>query len=319
MKKCLPFFLFIVIAGYSQKFSTVDNVSRSAYKDVTSLMSLAQKIDYDFKTDEEKVRAIFIWLTYNMKYTYNPTNLLKSPEFLVHYDKNHLHQILKYKKEKKLLKAFNNREAVCEGFALIFKRVCDLMHIKNELVYGFTKSSGYTIGAIPKAKNHVWNAVKINDKWIMIDATYGTGFIYNNIWKREFQERFFNADREMLCKTHFPSKTKWQRFLNQKELKDFCQDPIIKNAYHKHNIDVIEPKIGVIQSGKKGPIKLKIKGIKNTKSLYYAFSGDKYARYPDAYERSNFSEFHLLKPKEDSRLLIFLDNELVMEYLVKVD
>ncbi|WP_299676312.1 transglutaminase domain-containing protein [uncultured Tenacibaculum sp.] len=319
MKKYILLLLLFPSLIFAQDFTIVDNVTRSAYKNVKSVMSLAERIDYDFKTDEEKVRAIFIWLTYNMTYKYNPSTLLESPEFLVYYTEDHLNEIIKYKKERKMLKSFEERLAICEGFALIFKRACDLMGIKNELVYGFTKPSGYKVGAIPKAKNHVWNAVNVNGKWMMIDATYGTGQVFNNVWMRDFNEDFFNAKREMLRRTHFPSDYKWRRFLNQKNLADFCYDPIIKNAFFKHDIAVVEPKGGIIKLDKNGPIKLKIKGIKNTNSLLYAFGGDRFAKSPATYERTNFSEFHLQKPKEDSRLLIFLDNELVMEYLVKVD
>lgn len=316
MKRFTVFFLFISVFSFSQDFSVVDNVSRSAYKKVKSIEDLASRIDYDFKTDLEKVRAIFIWLTYNISYREKQSKLLKSPEFLVYYNEDHLQRILKEKDEKVMTKVFNERSGVCYGFSLLFNRVCDLLNIENELVFGYVKKE---IGIIPKTKNHVWNAVKIKNKWLMIDPTHSAGYAFNGMWKREFNPMYFDVKPEVLNKTHFPSKIKWRRFLKQKELDDFCSDPVVKGAFFKQNIDILESKKGIIELKEKNYIDFKIKGIKDVKSILYSYADEGIIKIPEVSKRKNYNRYFFKRPKRSTTLQIYINNELALEYAVKVD
>ena len=63
MKKYTLLLLLFPFIISAQDFTMVDNVVKSAYKNVTSIENLAKRIDYDFKTDVEKTRAVFTWLT----------------------------------------------------------------------------------------------------------------------------------------------------------------------------------------------------------------------------------------------------------------
>ncbi len=319
MKKYTLIVLLFPFLIFAQDFTMVDNVTRSAYKRVTTITDLAEHIDYDFKTDIEKVRAVYIWLTHNIMYREKYSRMLTAPEFLVYYSEEDVEKALMAKTEKKILNTFNNRQGVCEGYALLFKRICDLMHIENELVYGYTKTSGDYIGFIPKTKNHVWNAVKIKDRWMMIDATYGAGYVSQKIWYRKFNNTFFDVQPEVLNKTHFPSEIKWRYFLKLKSLDDFCKDPVVTNAYFKHKIDVIEPKNGVIEAKNKSFIKFKIKGVKQMQSLLYVLGSEKVIRIPKVTNKIGYSNYYLKKPKNNTTLQIYIDNELTLEYTVKVE
>ena len=72
----LYFFLLLTVSSLSaQDFSSVDNTVHSYPKLITA-EKLATKIASDFTTDENKIRAVFIWLaknvTYNLEESYNP-------------------------------------------------------------------------------------------------------------------------------------------------------------------------------------------------------------------------------------------------------
>jgi hypothetical protein len=77
MKQLLIFFLFFSFSLHAQQFSNVDSKVRK-YPKYNSPEKLAAKINIDFNDETEKVRAIYIWLTSNIRYNlseyYNPTN-----------------------------------------------------------------------------------------------------------------------------------------------------------------------------------------------------------------------------------------------------
>ncbi|WP_299624714.1 transglutaminase domain-containing protein [uncultured Tenacibaculum sp.] len=319
MKKYTLLLLLFPFIISAQDFTMVDNVVRSAYKNVTSIENLAKRIDYDFKTDVEKTRAVFTWLTHNVRYQEHYSKLLKEPEFLVYFSEDHLKRIIKTKQEKKIKEAFEDRTAVCEGFSLLFKRICDLMNLENELIYGYTKPSGDYVGILATTKNHVWNAVKVNNKWIIIDPTYGAGQSYNGVWIREFNPTFFNTSMSILNRTHFPSETKWLNFQKQQKLEKFCSEPVVRNAFFKHKVDIVEPKKGVIDVKDNNLIKFKIRGVKNIKSLLYVFTNDGTVRTPKVRNKEGYNDYYFQKPKEDTTLHIYINNELALEYAVKVE
>ncbi|SNR16710.1 transglutaminase domain-containing protein [Tenacibaculum jejuense] len=319
MKKYLLLLLLFPSLISAQDFTMVDNVTRSAYKNEKSVISLAERIDYDFKTDVEKVRAVYTWITYNITYRKEYSRFLKEPEFLVYFSEEHLKYIQKQKEEKKIANTFNKRAGVCEGFSLLFKKLCDLLKIENELVLGYTKPSVDYVGILATRKNHVWNAVKVQDKWIMIDATFGAGVISNGLWLRKFNPNYFDVSLNLLNRTHFPSAIKWRNFQKQKTLKDFCNDPMMRDAFFKHRIKIEEPKKGVITLKKKGDIKFKIKGVKNKQSISYAFTNEGIFRKPKVKVKKGYSDYYLQRPRQDTALHIYIDNELALEYKVKLD
>lgn len=82
--------------------------------------------------------------------------------------------------------------------------VSDLLNIESEIVNGNVRISPQEIGKYKKNTNHAWNVIKIDNKWITIDATWAAGFVINGKWERKFSEYFFNIPLSKINKTHFP-------------------------------------------------------------------------------------------------------------------
>jgi hypothetical protein len=61
--------------------------------------------------------------------------------------------------------ALIEHEAVCTGYGLLFKRVCDYFGIPCKIVVGDVPQSG-------RDSRHMWNIVKMWDKWYQIDLTW---------------------------------------------------------------------------------------------------------------------------------------------------
>lgn len=97
--------------------------------------------------------------------------------------------------------ALVNKEVVCEGYAKALKYLLNALDIECILVCGNAKSSsGHT-------ESHMWNYVKLNNKWYGVDVTWddpiiigGSGKNNNNVR----QEYFLRGNRTFV-RTHFPS------------------------------------------------------------------------------------------------------------------
>lgn len=316
-KQLLSLVLLINFIVNSQDLNKVDKIIRS-YKDPVSIKSLSERIDYDFKKPMEKVRAVYTWIATNIRYHEYSSNLIEGERSIVYFNDEDLKRRKRIEQRKKAKKTFNKREAVCEGYSYLFKKICDNLKIENELVFGYTKYSANTIGYLATTKNHVWNVVKINGEWIMLDVTFSAGESYSGVWKRKFNPSFFNLKKEILRTSHFPEKKKWKEFLNQQELKEFCEAPLIKKTFFKHDIDIIEPLNGTIIADKKKKILFKVDGLEKDKTIKYMFWSDNKVRVARVKNRDLIKEFYLQNPKENTILSIYIENELALEYKIKL-
>ena len=131
---------------------------------------LSKFITRDFKTDEAKIRAIYTWLIQNV--AYNPAEYK-----LFNYSfKNYRERNVKEEKTRRQIinHTLQTGSAVCEGYAMVFEKLCQLQGIDNYLVRGDTKTNFNDIGRT-FANNHMWNVAIIEGKPYLFDPTWGAG------------------------------------------------------------------------------------------------------------------------------------------------
>ena len=125
MKQLLVCFLLLSISVQSQDYTEVDNKVRN-YPTYTSANQLAAKIKADFNNDGDKIRAVFVWLTENIRYDlqeyFNPKTRRYSFKYKNEADKQTKLQAIK---DALVDETFKTRKSVCEGYAQSFKKVCD--------------------------------------------------------------------------------------------------------------------------------------------------------------------------------------------------
>lgn len=65
-------------------------------------------------------------------------------------------------KERNMFNGLQGKPVVCEAYAMVFNKIMDKLGYENRIVIG-------TAGG----ESHVWNLVKLNNKWYHVDATWG--------------------------------------------------------------------------------------------------------------------------------------------------
>ena len=153
---------------------------------------IAGYINTNFKTDKEKVRAIFIWVASSIE-----------------YDIANIYAINFYEtKENKINKALKTKKGICENYAALFTDIATGCGITSYIIEGYTKQNGFT-DYIP----HAWCAAYVDSAWYMFDPTWGSGYLNGGKFYKKINNEYFKTLPSTLIKSHIPFDYLWQ-FLN---------------------------------------------------------------------------------------------------------
>lgn len=188
-------FLFFSWAVFCQSFDKVDSYVRDldkfSKKDLSTTV-ISARVVAPFTSETEKVRAIFIWVTDNIKYDIKALEVNPKDR-----DPNDQNPDVVLKRGK----------AVCEGYANLFQELCSKAGIQSLLATGNTKRPN---GSIPWI-GHAWNLVKADGKWHHIDATWGAGYINEKEkYVEEFDEKYFFTPSDVFIRDHLPDDPAFQ-------------------------------------------------------------------------------------------------------------
>lgn len=96
--------------------------------------------------------------------------------------------------------ALINNEVVCEGYAKAFKYILNALDIECILV------SGNATNSFGKTESHMWNYVKLNDKWYGVDVTWDDPIIIGGTSSsNNIRRDYFLRGSRTFSRTHSPS------------------------------------------------------------------------------------------------------------------
>ena len=194
---CVLLILLTSIA-FAQDLVRVDATIQLYPERFDSTDGLTAMITRDFISEEDKIRAIYGWIINNV--AYDPEEYKK-----FNYSfKNYRERNAKEEKTRKqiIARTISRGVAVCEGYAMLFEKLCSDQGITNYLVRGDIKSNFNDIGR-PFNKSHMWNVAYIDGKPHLFDPTWGAGK-YNGKFIKDPSWYFYKADPRHFVKTHFP-------------------------------------------------------------------------------------------------------------------
>ncbi|MEY3967714.1 MAG: hypothetical protein RL137_615 [Bacteroidota bacterium] len=183
--------VFARSTAQNKPFATIDAYARACPTAAkTSLDAVANYLKKATFSDLEKARSIYVWLTAHISYddkSYNSGN----------YGDNSAEGVLRSKK------------AVCAGFADLYTELGLRMGLQIKTVIGYAKGYDYTEGAGFEDSNHAWNAIKIDGKWRIFDATWGEGYGVTGakgqlVSVKKFDADWFDVEPEYAIFTHYP-------------------------------------------------------------------------------------------------------------------
>ena len=180
-----------------EEFAFIDRHAVSAPRSAErSAAALAAYLTAPAKTERDKARSIYRWITQNIRYD---TGAYFSGSFR--------------NSASKPSSTLQTRSSVCDGYAGLFAELGTLAGLQVRKISGWAKGYGYKPGQTLETKtNHAWNAVRLGGQWVLLDTTWGAGFVDRKSKKfvRRFNEFHFLTHPAQFIYSRFPQDPKWQ-------------------------------------------------------------------------------------------------------------
>lgn len=220
-------------------FTKADSIAKLYNgENLKNLPMLTYNLTINLETDVEKFRAIYSWICMNIKADYYMYKRINSARKR-HKKDSIAYAIWNKNYSKKVFKRLlNNKKTMCTGYAYLLKVMTNLINIECKIVNGYVRNSSSNVLTLENP-NHSWNAVKINNKWYLADATLSSGYLdlNNNAFVFDYNDGYFLQNPLIYSKTHYPFKKKW--FLidnNSKSKNNFTENPIVYGGAFKYGI-----------------------------------------------------------------------------------
>ncbi|THD24700.1 Ubiquitin protein ligase BRE1 [Fasciola hepatica] len=240
----------------------------------------------NFRTDEEKVRAIFSWLC---------SIPLDQDAFLTHEEldeaiKSGIEFAKEAKKAKSKSPSPDSPEVVVNDltrgkstYLRAFESLCRYSNIPCCAVKGLAKGVDYAVGMklvdqvsvdSPESSltrlHHAWSAAYMDGKWALFDAMWAAERLAMSANVRlsqiaqagrmdyETDMFYFNADPAKFIYSHYPFNEEWQLLNPPMSFKEFQDSVLLKPAFFTYGLGLFSHREGVIQVQNKLILKLSI-------------------------------------------------------------
>lgn len=209
---CLPFATLAQQSDFASIDFSIADQSAQHHKGeaLYNLPRLAHNLTYNLTTEAERFRAIYYWVTHNIKGDYSRM------EENIHYRRKYAsnskklenwHQSYKKKIFENLIK---NKKTVCTGYSYLVQQLSKQVDIEVQIINGYT-SLNKRAAKKKESPSHSWIAVKLNNKWYLCDPTWAAGYtnLDNYVFVYDYDDSFFLQDPVDFAKDHTPVNTKW--------------------------------------------------------------------------------------------------------------
>ena len=199
-------FLIISIAMLAQDLVLPSAKKKEYYSD--GFLISASRYDYSPAARQmvgsassayDKARAIYEWLTENVDY--DPTGQIRTADA-----------------------CWEQRKGVCQGYCELYYRLAETVGLKVKLVYGNAKNAVDP----SQYEKHVWLSVTTEKGDILMDPTWGAGFMVKGKFVRQPKPlMWFDTNPCWMIFTHMPQKHKHQHLPNEVSEADFARLPYL--------------------------------------------------------------------------------------------
>lgn len=253
MTKCL--FIFLFISGNLINAQSINLENEDYYRSdsvagyykgesLQDLPSLTHKLTDSLITQIEKFRAIYTWVCINIESDFwaFEKNKRRRNQF-----KNDSIALANWNKDfgkTALNNLFLENKTVCTGYAFLLKEMSAIIGVDCKIIDGYGRHATMNIreASVP---NHSWNAVFLNNKWHLCDATWSSGSFDTdkNRFIPDYNDGYFLAPPQLFVKSHYPLDSNWLLMENAPTFSGFLNGPVIYKETYNHRIIPLEPTI----------------------------------------------------------------------------
>ncbi len=130
-----------------------------------------------------------------------------------------------------------SRVGVCAGYANLVAAIGTAAGIETVVVVGDARKGADGFGD----GGHAWNAARLGDEWVLLDATWDSGHVSGAAFEKEYSSEYLMAPPVAFGLTHLPDEDRWQ--LRDKPLSraEFLRQPALKPDFYARGLQLRTP------------------------------------------------------------------------------
>lgn len=151
--------------------------SRGIESDAREIIALAQEITAGKGAEREKTKAVYEYVAKNISYD------------VAKWDNK------EFEWDDSALKTLAEKTGVCQDYSYLAIALLRASGIEARLIEG-TAISGFW------PSNHAWVEAKVDGYWLVMDPTWGSGYIKDKEFVANYTEEYFDPNMEEFERTH---------------------------------------------------------------------------------------------------------------------
>lgn len=206
------------------------------------VVALANSLTAGLTTDPQKARAIYDWLTANIRYDWKEwANVVGGAD--AHINAHDPASVL------------SRGTTICTGYSWLFNDLCRAAGLSATHVIGRVRGYRGTLDdQLVTRFGHSWNAVRINGDWQLLDATWGARqegeTAAEHLARRDY---YFGTPSRQMIFDHLPEQSEWQLLETPLPAEEFQALPNLKPAFFRDGLrlgngfsDTIATRVGEV-------------------------------------------------------------------------
>lgn len=132
---------------------------------------------------------------------------------------------------------FRTRRSVCAGYANLMAALGAAAGEEIVVVGGDARTDGGDL----TGEGHAWNAARIGGRWILLDATWDSGFLKEGRFVKQYSTEFLFTPPEVQGVSHFPEQEQWQLREPPLSRGDFLRQPLMRPRFYADGFTLVSP------------------------------------------------------------------------------
>jgi transglutaminase/protease-like cytokinesis protein 3 len=132
---------------------------------------------------------------------------------------------------------FDARTGVCAGYSALFGALASALGFEVVYVSGDARTEGMD----EKGEGHAWNAVRMGDRYVLVDTTWDSGTVKGDTFTKRYITDYYETPPEVFSSNHFPSDARWQLRGEPISRGDFFRQAMMTPRFYAQHRELVSP------------------------------------------------------------------------------
>lgn len=137
----------------------------------------------------------------------------------------------------------STKRAVCEGYAVLFRTMATMAGLETYTVDGFSKGGAQYLED-GQLSTHAWNAVRVGQRWYLLDVTRDAGVTSGGAFKRRYSTRYLFLAPTAFVHFNLPLDRGFQMLDRPLSPAQFQSLPYLNGDFFQHRLRLTSRPVG---------------------------------------------------------------------------